>query len=244
MGLKLSNNAISQLASSITPAETSITLKAGDGSNFPTLVAGDYFPATISKPNGTFEIVKCTARSGDTLTVTRAQESTTALAFDANSLIELRLTASTIEAIDSAAAGAAQKAGEVSFFAMNSAPTGWIKANGAAISRTTYAALFSAIGTTFGTGDGSTTFNVPDMRGYFSRGWADNGSVDSGRAFGSSQQDDFKSHNHASAANGAPNQRPVGGGVWESATAGSVTGSTGGTETRPKNVALLACIKY
>ena len=95
MGLKLANNAISTLASGITAASTSIALATGTGSKFPTLAAGDYFPATISKSDGTFEIVTVTARSGDTLTVTRAQEGTTALAFDANSLIELRLTADT-----------------------------------------------------------------------------------------------------------------------------------------------------
>lgn len=100
MGLKLSNNAISTLASGITGASTSIALAAGDGSKFPTLGAGDYFPATISKPDGTLEIVRVTARSGDTLTVTRAQEGTTALAFDAGSLIELRLTAAIVEALE------------------------------------------------------------------------------------------------------------------------------------------------
>lgn len=96
MGLKLSNNAISQLASGITAGATSIALAAGTGSRFPTLGAGDYFPCTIAKPDGSVEIVKVTARSGDVLTVTRAQEGTTALAFDANSLIELRLTADTV----------------------------------------------------------------------------------------------------------------------------------------------------
>ena len=45
------------------------------------------------------------------------------------------------------------------------APDGWLLCDGSAISRTTYAALFGIIGTTFGVGDGSTTFNVPDMRG-------------------------------------------------------------------------------
>jgi microcystin-dependent protein len=45
------------------------------------------------------------------------------------------------------------------------APSGWLLANGDAISRTTYSSLFSAIGTTYGTGDGSTTFNLPDLRG-------------------------------------------------------------------------------
>lgn len=93
MGLKLANNAISTLASGITAASTSITLATGTGSRFPTLAAGDYFPATISNNSG-FEIVRVTARSGDTLTVTRAQEGTTALSFNAFSMIELRLTAS------------------------------------------------------------------------------------------------------------------------------------------------------
>lgn len=100
MALKLSNNAISSLASSITASDTSIALKAGDGAKFPTLGAGDYHPATISKPDGSLEIVRVTARSGDTLTVTRAQEGTTALSFAAGSIIEVRLTAATVEEIN------------------------------------------------------------------------------------------------------------------------------------------------
>lgn len=56
-----------------------------------------------------------------------------------------------------------------------SAPSGWLLCNGAAISRTTYAALFAAIGTAYGTGDGSTTFNIPDRRGKFSLGLAASG---------------------------------------------------------------------
>lgn len=137
--------------------------------------------------------------------------------------------------------------GAVAFFAMNTAPTGWLKANGAAISRTTYATLFAAIGTTFGTGDGSTTFNVPDMRGYFPRGWVDNGSIDSGRAFGSTQTDELKAHTHTltiydSTLSGGNNGKPPSGGN-NFITAAS-TSSIGGSETRPYNVALLACIKY
>lgn len=54
--------------------------------------------------------------------------------------------------------------GSVTMYAGSSAPTGWLLCNGQAISRTTYSALFSAIGTTWGVGNGSTTFNVPDMR--------------------------------------------------------------------------------
>ena len=55
--------------------------------------------------------------------------------------------------------------GMVTMTAANTAPTGWQICNGAAISRTTYADLFTAIGTTYGVGNGSTTFNIPDMRG-------------------------------------------------------------------------------
>ncbi len=61
-------------------------------------------------------------------------------------------------------------AGMVSAFAMSSAPVGWIKCNGAAVSRIAYAELFAAIGTEWGAGDGFNTFNVPDLRGEFIRG--------------------------------------------------------------------------
>lgn len=134
-------------------------------------------------------------------------------------------------------------AGSVSFFARNSAPTGYLKANGAAISRTTYAALFAVIGTTFGTGDGSTTFNLPDLRGEFIRGWDDSRGVDSGRVFGSAQADELESHTHTVYADAGSFSGAVGvsGGVLVGATE---SGATGGTETRPRNVALLACIKY
>ena len=94
-------------------------------------------------------------------------------------------------------------AGAVLSFAMNTAPTGWLECDGTAINRTTYATLFAAIGTTFGNGNGSTTFNIPDLRGVFVRGWA-NGKLnsgtdsiyDAGRNFGTEQADAFKAHSH------------------------------------------------
>ena len=55
--------------------------------------------------------------------------------------------------------------GELKIWTTAAAPTGWLLAQGQAVSRTTYAPLFSVIGTTYGVGDGSTTFNIPDMRG-------------------------------------------------------------------------------
>jgi microcystin-dependent protein len=135
--------------------------------------------------------------------------------------------------------------GEVKWFAMTSAPSGFLKANGAAISRTTYANLFAAIGTTFGVGDGSTTFNVPDLRGEFIRGWDDGRGVDTSRTFGSAQADDLKSHTHTYIASYSDNtDKGGGGGRANTGTYTGNTGATGGTETRPRNIAILACIAF
>ena len=133
--------------------------------------------------------------------------------------------------------------GTVSWFAGNTAPTGYLKANGADISRTTYSTLFTAIGTTFGVGDGSTTFNVPDLRGEFIRGWDDGRGVDTSRTFGSAQADEFKSHSHT--INAATNKVASSATSFTYGTGGTTTTSAvGGTETRPRNIALLACIKF
>lgn len=85
----------------------------------------------------------------------------------------------------------------VAHFARSTAPAGWLKANGAAVSRVAYAELFAAIGTTYGVGDGFTTFNLPDLRGEFVRGWDDGRGVDGGRALGSSQSGSIQSHAHS-----------------------------------------------
>lgn len=66
-------------------------------------------------------------------------------------------------------------------FAGSSAPGGWLLCYGQAVSRTTYSALFSAIGTTYGSGDGSTTFNVPDLRGRVIAGQDDMGGTSADR---------------------------------------------------------------
>lgn len=68
-------------------------------------------------------------------------------------------------------------------------PTGWLLADGSAISRTVYARLFAAIGTTYGAGDGTTTFNLPELRGEFLRGLDNGRGVDAGRALGTAQAD-------------------------------------------------------
>jgi microcystin-dependent protein len=134
-------------------------------------------------------------------------------------------------------------AGAIMPFAMNGAPTGWLAADGTAVSRSTYATLFAAIATTYGVGDGSTTFNVPDLRGYFVRGTGTNSDGTASGTFAAKQADELKSHTHTytfklttggSSAGGDPN----------SITNTSVnTGATGGTETRPRNIAMFYCIK-
>lgn len=145
-----------------------------------------------------------------------------------------------------------EKAGMVAHFATSTAPSGWLKANGAAVSRTTYASLFTAIGTVFGIGNGSTTFNLPDLRGEFVRSWDDARGIDTGRAFGSPQSATLIS---ARPFKGSQNEIVVD--VTESdatsATASLAfqTSSTFSTAqgsvnfpTRPRNIALLTCIKY
>lgn len=96
-------------------------------------------------------------------------------------------------------------AGAVQAFAMSTVPAGWLECNGAAISRTTYAVLFSAIGTTYGAGDGATTFNLPDLRGYFVRGWDNGRGIDTGRVFGSAQATANLAHTHAAGTLIMPN---------------------------------------
>lgn len=150
-------------------------------------------------------------------------------------------------------------AGSVVYHAANAAPTGFIKANGATVSRTTYADLFAAIGTTFGNGDGSSTFEVPDLRGEFMRGSDDGRGVDTGRSFGDSQTGQMEEHDHAminsNNGNGSNGDyitltRTAGSSRYGLASSNTVanirkSGLRGtGTETRPRNVNLLACIKF
>ena len=92
------NNAFSTLASGITDVATSITLSSGDGAKFPAPTGDEYFYATLIDTSNNLEIVKCTARSTDTLTVVREQESTTKRAYSAGDRIEMRLTAAGLTA--------------------------------------------------------------------------------------------------------------------------------------------------
>jgi len=155
-------------------------------------------------------------------------------------------------------------AGAVMPFAMSTAPVGWFFCDGALLSRTTYALLFAAIGTTFGVGDGTTTFAIPDLRGYFVRSLGLNPDNTTSLAIGVKQASANLAHIHTitDAGHFHQYQQPSAGqgvvaGAGPTVFAASVTSvnttanttgiaidSNGGAESRPPNIALLYCIKY
>jgi microcystin-dependent protein len=158
-------------------------------------------------------------------------------------------------------------------FPQTTPPDGWLVCNGAAISRAAYATLFGRIGTRFGSGNGTSTFNLPDLRGVFIRGNDEGRGLDLNRVFGSLQQSQNLSHNHTgqTSVGGAhthttsiplvPHTSSGGNyGVTDSSSGqvslpfttqsggdhshGFTTNPSGGNESRPVNVSLLPCIKF
>lgn len=149
-----------------------------------------------------------------------------------------------------AGAAGGRFAGEVAFFATAAAPAGWLICNGQTVSRATYAALFAAVGELWGAGDGVSTFKVPDLRGEFIRG-ADLGrGADVGRGLGSWQGDLIKAHSHglstafdpAEANWVAPKKVRYTFASLNYSIDEEVVKSSGGSETRPRNIAMLPCI--
>ena len=103
--------------------------------------------------------------------------------------------------------------GSVFCMAVATVPSGYLECNGNAVSRTTYAALFAIIGTTYGTGNGSSTFNLPDLRGEFVRGFDNGRGVDSGRSINNPQGASNASHNHSISASGTTSTKSLTGSV-------------------------------
>jgi microcystin-dependent protein len=112
----------------------------------------------------------------------------------------LSLQAATKQYVDSAVASGVPT-GVLTMWPTGTAPTGWLLCNGAAVSRTTYAALFAAIGTTFGAGDTTTTFNLPDYRDRMPIGA--NTIAASVGATGGSANATLVSHNHSTSDPGS-----------------------------------------
>ena len=149
--------------------------------------------------------------------------------------------------------------GLIAPYGADSAPDGWLICDGSAVLRTTYSDLFDVIGVSHGVGNGTTTFNIPDLVGYFVRGLDKSASVDPDvRDFASVQEDGIKKHYHnvtqntyGTSALSANVQR--GDAAEQDVTnVNKTTGPysvgddsyVGLTETRPKNVALNYIIKY
>lgn len=129
MAIQFANNAATTLFSSMLMSDTQIVVSTGGGALFPTAGGSDYFMVTVvDNAAGHLEIMKVTSRSGDTFTVERAQENTTARAFPAGSPVELRLTAQSILA----AVDTKIPRGIISMWAggLGDIPTGWALCDG------------------------------------------------------------------------------------------------------------------
>jgi microcystin-dependent protein len=159
--------------------------------------------------------------------------------------------------------GGGSSTGLVGTFPTATCPTGWIVADGSAISRTTYASLFSSLSTMYGVGDGSTTFNLPDYRGQFLRGHdngagldpdagsrTDRGDGTTGDVVGSKQADGIGSHTHdinnssGGAVNGSLGHAGANNNGSNSGRDTENTGTNIGNETRPTNVNVTYCVNY
>jgi len=147
--------------------------------------------------------------------------------------------------------------GTVLHFAGSSAPTGWLLCDGSAVSRTTYATLFALISTTYGSGDGSTTFNVPNTSGIFISGVGSQtiSSITYTRTLATKQGDQFQGHTHTVNYHSGT-ATPTGANAFQldlnvtsttNVDVPTTIGANGtpryGTETRPANIALNHIIK-
>jgi microcystin-dependent protein len=273
MPQKFSNNSRSKLAAGITASDVSFSVLAGAGDLFPVADAGadalpsenDWFKLAITDVSGEIEFVAVRTRaSGSDImsSVVRGIDGTTARTWGAGAVALQTLSSADVEAVftppppavapeDVGALANTQLglSGMVGYFPTADAPAGWLKANGALVSRTTYAALFAVYGVQFGEGDGSTTFQLPDLRGEFIRGLDDGRGVDAGRVIGSAQSQAIQAHTHYTTwqrrndGNSRQTTEISATGTVDQGIVNVNTSSSGGAETRPRNIALLACIK-
>lgn len=146
--------------------------------------------------------------------------------------------------------------GTICWYAKDDIPSGYLKCDGSAISRSNYSALFTVIGTVFGTGDGSTTFNIPDLRAKFIRGSGTNGNYSA--TFGQTQAGTQISHevgtysgpmgerfayDYESVINVDSGSKWITTSVTMSQSTQSI-GSNSPAYIRPYNIALTPIIKY
>lgn len=138
----------------------------GTGTGSITLTAGNFTVSgeqlyVIDPDSASAEVVKATV-SGTTMSLTeRGVDDTSAVIHSDGASIIMAFVPSHYEAL----IGSGVPIGSIQMYGGTSAPEDWLICDGAAISRTTYASLFTTLGTSYGVGNGSTTFNLPDLRG-------------------------------------------------------------------------------
>lgn len=132
-------------------------------------------------------------------------------------------------------------------FPKGTVPPGFLEVDGSVQSTATYPDLAAYLGTTFNTGgEGAGNFRLPDSRGEFLRGWDHGRGVDAGRGIGTSQLDELKAHTHtinnqsSYGSGGSSGPQHTGSKAGE---LGTPTNPAGGAETRPRNLAVMWCIK-
>jgi len=150
-------------------------------------------------------------------------------------------------------------AGTMMWYLAQTPPEMHLVADGSLRRRSLYPELFAVIGTTYDRSVSAEYFRLPDARGEFIRGWDGGRGIDSGRAFGSSQTDEFRSHKHAMPISGNSDDmfenlsdtKRIRVTLVNDSDWNNVFGyhkddytASGGTETRPRNIALLPIIKY
>lgn len=156
----------------------------------------------VGRPTGAYESGFGTYSAANTLARTVVVESSSAnqpvdFAAGSKTVVMTSLAPNTVRAReDWQNALGLSFAGAVAYCAASTPPAGWLKCNGAQVSRATYARLFGTIGTYYGAGDGTNTFNLPDLRGEFIRSWDDGRTLDNGRGFASVQGSQNLSHAH------------------------------------------------
>lgn len=231
-----------------------LTLPAGvtGGATF-TLYNVNAGPCTIAR-GGTTVLIYAQGGSGTSFTLN--QGDSVCLCFDGNNWVQVLGSQITTPV------------GSLLIHTGSSAPRGYLKANGTLLNRTAYANLWDfaqASGNLassdgawangqYSPGDGSTTFRIPDLRGEFLRMWDDGRGIDVGRSLGSAQLDALQGHQHTytypetnyvrAGSNGDSPYTP-----GTRTTAAIVSDGANGTpriasETRPRNVAYLPCIKF
>ena len=210
--------------------------------------------ANLASPEFTGVPIAPTASAGTNNT----QIATTAFTTGAVTTVQNALNAAVTALQDAINATRPVPVGAVFYMSASTVPYGYLEANGQAVSRATYAALWAYLGSP-NTGNGSTTFNVPDLRGEFVRGWDNGRGVDTNRQLGSVQYSQNQEHNHGmpgddqltfannyggwTASNrgsfpyDARSSYGGGGSIWNTTT-------EGGNESRPRNVALMPIIKW